>query len=813
MQTPLPALEIPRTGKSGAPIKKSQLWQREVVAELCDRARQRVRERGDVGAVVDYIDRRRRDGDLGAQLDALCHIVAALDELPVAAPEALKLMSWGRAILAEQRIDPRRSRLAYLHAELEHRAAAVALDRSDRWDAAWSDNLARLSDGERDAELVEVGELALLAGDASQVIERLLGDVSGRGGAELRAARARWLRLSGRASEAAEVVAGASDPAGRWELACCRATTGGSLQPVAHMLRDRQVSTPERQLDFWLWAHATRPRRHRRQALQLSTLRRSLGSTPTIQCARAVESLTRKTSRPLARLREVGRSLRAAADVGSTQRELLIWAAAARCLRQAKQARFADLALARYRSLSILVSAGRSDDVLAVAGDFGDRAAPEVSWDDLALSARDARVPRRARDRYIAYGRLATGAVLGQVRAGLRGGDARLELCQLLADHLGYLKGPLMKVGQVLSHYGLGLGEKERELLAGLDDRAPAVDFEAVAAAIAAELGPPDQVFAAISPEPLATGSFGQVHAARLPDGREVVVKVQYPGVDSALAADLALLRMATPILARLRPNWNMAGLVDELASLVETETDYRLEAENQRQFAALFADDDEIVIPEVIDSCSTRRVLTSERIAGARIAELARAAGQAERDAAGLRIARFVTRCTFVERILHTDPHPGNFLVLPGRIAVVDFGSVKRWRGDEGLGWFETLEAIMADDPEALGAAFAKLGMLAGPVDLEVALAGLRRWTMRWTTTGGPARFDIDDVASEIRTWLGEPALRNLVIQPADLYGFRIYWGMFALLARLGARVDLRPLIDEIRERRAAAPKPRTAR
>jgi predicted unusual protein kinase regulating ubiquinone biosynthesis (AarF/ABC1/UbiB family) len=810
LQRKLPALEMPRFGKAGAPIKKSQLWQRELVGELRARARERVRALPGASdrvlpTVLDYVERRRRESDAGAQLDALCHIFAALDELPVSPGVAVKLIAWGRSILAEQRIDPRRSRLANLHGELERSAAAIALDRREPWDAAWSDNLARLSADDRDAELVEIGELALLAGDASAVIERLLGDVGGRGGAELRAARARWLRLSGRAREAGELVAGAKDAAGRWERACCQATTGRSLQSMVHALRDRRVSTPARQLELWLWAHATRSKVHRRQALQLSTIQRSLGRAPAVQCARAIESLTRRSARPLARLRDVGQALRAAADVGSTQRELLIWAAAARCLRQAKQPRFADLALARYRSLSVLVSAGRTGDVLAVAVDLGDGGATEVSWDDLALSARDARVPRRARDRYIAFGRLATDAVLGQVAASLRGGDASLELCQLLTDHLGYLKGPLMKIGQTLSHYGLGLGEEERALLAALNDGAPAVDFETICEVITRELGSPAAAFADLSPEPLATGSFGQVHAARLHDGRDVVVKVQYPGVESALATDLTMLRLATPILARVRPNWNMPALIDELASLVETEIDYRLEAESQELFATLFADDDEIVIPAVFRSHSTGRVLTSERIDGLRIDELARRGTRTERDAAGLRIARFVTRCTFVERILHTDPHPGNFLVLPDGIAVVDFGSVKRWRGDEGVGWFETLEAIMADSPEDLGAAFDQLGMLRGPVDLDVALASLRRWTMRWTTAEGPASFGVDDVASEIRTWLREPALRNLVIQPADLYGFRIYWGMFALLARLGARVDLRPLVAEIGERRRA--------
>jgi hypothetical protein len=97
-------------------------------------------------------------------------------------------------------------------------------------------------------------------------------------------------------------------------------------------------------------------------------------------------------------------------------------------------------------------------------------------------------------------------------------------------------------------------------------------------------------------------------------------------------------------------------------------------------------------------------------------------------------------------------------------------------------------------------------MGMIGGRVDIDRVLEALQTWTMRWTTSvagTGPTRFSVADVASEIRTWLGDPSLRGVVIQPADLYGFRSYWGMFALLARLGASVDLHAVTDEIRQLR----------
>jgi predicted unusual protein kinase regulating ubiquinone biosynthesis (AarF/ABC1/UbiB family) len=812
----LPALELPATGRGGAPIKKSQLWQRSTASRVLDQARERagglVAEVGQAVAVdrlVGYVERRRRDSSPGAQLDAFCHALATLELEPTDPEVAIKLHAWGRSILAES-IDPRRSRVAELHAALEAAAARVARLRRDTWEAAWLARLAQLSETDRGGEaLWTAAELALLVGDAPSLVARFASQLDGAGTGEIRLVRARWLRLSGRAAEARALLDAAAGPAVTWERACCDAVIDGSLSPLASALRDREIAGPERHLDFWLWAHAVRTKRYRARALQLSTLQRKLGADHVgLRCARAIASLTRKSSRPLARIREVGRALHAVAGVESTQRELLLWAAAARCLRQAKQPRFAALAAARYRSLSRLASAGRSADVLATAADIelgGDVELP--SWEELEVSARDARVPARVRDRYVAFGRLVTDVLLARVRA-VRGdrADTARELSQLIADHLGHLKGPMMKIGQVLSHYGLGLGDDERALLASLHDSAPAVAFSELRGTVESELGPIAARFAELEPSPLATGSIGQVHRGRLPDGRPVAVKIQYPGVDRAVRADLAVLRVAAPLLDRLLPAWDVRGLIDELAALVIAETDYVSEAKNTRDFGAMFAGDPDIVIPAVIDSHSSRRVLTCELIEGVRVDPFAASATQGERDRAGARVARFISRCCFVERVFHTDPHPGNFLIAGDRVAVVDFGSVKRWRGDEGKPWFEVLEAIVASDSAALGAAFERMGMIGGRVDIDRVLEALQTWTMRWTTSvagTGPTRFSVADVASEIRTWLGDPSLRGVVIQPADLYGFRSYWGMFALLARLGASVDLHAVTDEIRQLR----------
>ncbi|MCB1016936.1 MAG: AarF/ABC1/UbiB kinase family protein, partial [Acidimicrobiales bacterium] len=201
----------------------------------------------------------------------------------------------------------------------------------------------------------------------------------------------------------------------------------------------------------------------------------------------------------------------------------------------------------------------------------------------------------------------------------------QLRTAEAVAEALGNMKGALMKLGQMASYLDQGLPEHVRGALADLRQDAPPMSPELAAGVLAEELGrPPAEVFADWDPVPVASASIGQVHHAVTHDGREVAVKVQYPGVDDAIRADLANVDLLFTATGMLFPGLDPAALVDELKARLVEELDYVLEADNQRLFAAYYADHPFITVPRVVDELSSRRVLTTEWADGVRFDELA---------------------------------------------------------------------------------------------------------------------------------------------------------------------------------------------
>jgi len=193
-------------------------------------------------------------------------------------------------------------------------------------------------------------------------------------------------------------------------------------------------------------------------------------------------------------------------------------------------------------------------------------------------------------------------------------------------------------------------------------------------------------VFAEFNPHPLAAASIGQVHAATLPDGRRVAVKVQYPGVDKAIRADLAntellatflrLLFTVVPSLTRI----DVRELAREVSDRIGEEIDYRIEATNQQEFADAYRGHPFIRIPEILPELSTRRVLSMELVDGLRYSKAARAEQQL-RDSWGEVVFRFFGDSLYRLGLMNTDPHPGNYLFHPdGTVSFLDFGCVKRF-------------------------------------------------------------------------------------------------------------------------------------
>ncbi|WP_431939132.1 ABC1 kinase family protein [Nocardia grenadensis] len=262
--------------------------------------------------------------------------------------------------------------------------------------------------------------------------------------------------------------------------------------------------------------------------------------------------------------------------------------------------------------------------------------------------------------------------------------ESILRSTEQLVMVLGTMKGVAMKLGQMMSVLDLDLvppehRERFQKRLAVLRNAAPSVSFEAMRAVIEEDYGQQlDAVFAEFEPEAIAAASIGQVYLARLHDGRQVAVKVQYPGIDTAVRADLKNLNMFRRVLQSAMP-WVTPAVLDELRLNMEAELDYHIEAETQRDIAALYADHPFVVIPRPVLEHSTRRVLVTEYLAGTAFEDIRRMP-QPERDRVGEIIYRFYVGSLFDFNEFCGDPHPGNVLLAAdGRVGFLDFGLFNR--------------------------------------------------------------------------------------------------------------------------------------
>jgi predicted unusual protein kinase regulating ubiquinone biosynthesis (AarF/ABC1/UbiB family) len=297
--------------------------------------------------------------------------------------------------------------------------------------------------------------------------------------------------------------------------------------------------------------------------------------------------------------------------------------------------------------------------------------------------------------------------------------NQQLKAAETLVRVLGRMRGAAMKVGQTLSTVDMGLVPEEirprfQEILAELQQDADPISFKALSKVVTGDLGGRlSDHFRDFAEEPLASASIGQVHRATTHDGRDVAVKVQYPGVAEAIHADLKNMRLILRLLDVVAPGINTGAIADELRERISAELDYELEAANQRAMARAYRDHPFIVVPGVVPELCREKVIVSDFIDGERFAEAGKRS-QPERDRLGEILVRFYINGPLRHRLLNGDPHPGNALFLAdGRVAFLDFGFFKRLANPEVESLIAAFRAVDAGDAERLMEVMVGIGAL----------------------------------------------------------------------------------------------------
>jgi predicted unusual protein kinase regulating ubiquinone biosynthesis (AarF/ABC1/UbiB family) len=380
----------------------------------------------------------------------------------------------------------------------------------------------------------------------------------------------------------------------------------------------------------------------------------------------------------------------------------------------------------------------------------------------------------------------------------------QLETAKQIVAVLGTMKGAAMKLGQAMSFLDVGLvAEQHREEfqreLAKLRDAAPTVSFKQMRRVIEDDLEEPiTEVFGSFDEEPIAAASIGQVYRATLKDGREVAVKVQYPGVAAAVRADLQNLDLLMRLLKRMTPGLDVKAIAEEVKERIGEELDYELEAQNQRSLARIFAGHPFIVVPDVVSALSREHVLVGEFVHGVGFEEL-KSRPPAQRDRVGEIVFRFFLGCLYRHRQFSGDPHPGNFLLQDdGRVAFLDFGLFKRL--DVGPVELELAaqRAVAEGDAATLHALLAKSGFLPEPelVNQDHLLEFIED-AIWWYTTADEEVELSPDIATQVMIESSDPRsrhfreMRHQQMRPEHLFGRRMEMLTLAVLSQLHARAN----------------------
>jgi predicted unusual protein kinase regulating ubiquinone biosynthesis (AarF/ABC1/UbiB family) len=360
-----------------------------------------------------------------------------------------------------------------------------------------------------------------------------------------------------------------------------------------------------------------------------------------------------------------------------------------------------------------------------------------------------------------------------------------------LVKQIGALKGLVMKVGQMASYLPGALPAEAQAVLAELQAESVAMTWERVRDVLREELGAdPESLFDDFETTPFAAASIGQVHRARF-RGRDVAVKIQYPGIEQVLVSDLSTIGFMTKM-TTLGVPIDGGALVDELRSRILEECDYTLEAKNQRELGAIFERDPDVHVPHVVAERSSRRVLTTELAPGMRFARFVAEGSRAAKDRAGEIIFRTCWHSLFQHGVYNGDPHPGNYLFDDdGRVTFLDFGCVRRFDEAFIARWKTFARGVLDGERDRFPERLRALGL----VGREKGFDYEHQWEVTqylytpFVQTDPFFTYTDDYVRQSYGLMIFEnPNQRRTSCPPEWLLLNRLQWGLNAVLSKLEA-------------------------
>jgi predicted unusual protein kinase regulating ubiquinone biosynthesis (AarF/ABC1/UbiB family) len=411
----------------------------------------------------------------------------------------------------------------------------------------------------------------------------------------------------------------------------------------------------------------------------------------------------------------------------------------------------------------------------------------------------------------LAAGELAVGAAAEGLRRFARGDAGNLGSALLtgpnarrLAARLARLRGAAMKIGQIVSLQGEDVLPPEfAQALAVLRAQATPMPVQQLRRVLGREYGKGWELrFSRFDYEPVAAASIGQVHRAITPDGRELALKIQYPGVGRSIASDIDNVAVLLRLFNLLPVGLDVGAIATEAKRQLAQEADYVSEARFLERYARLVADEPMLLVPRVHWDLTTPRVMAMDFVEGEPL-DVLDDAPQARRDAVGSLLERLLFRELFEFRVMQTDPNFANYLYqrASARVALLDFGATQRFRASFVANYTRITRGVIDGDRDAVAREAIRIGYATADDSLERVRAVVDVIFLVCEPLRHAGRYDFrkSDLPSRVRTLGFDLAFRRGLLRsppPETLFLHRKLVGSFLLLARIGARVDARALV-----------------